>query len=151
MFLRIAFLVPSAFPSAFLACRAESGSGAVSGALLSPRRCVVCGAVSWCLVWLVLSRVAARVSHVIPQSIERASAQWIWHSANRRHVTLKPCTFLRYTQPTNPKYQSHMLRLATDTTTVMSTWKTCQKNVRYGGFFRVCILELSDNMFNMFS
>ena len=53
---------------------------------------------------------------------------------NRCHVTLKPCTILRYTQPTNPEYQSRMLKLATDTATVVSTWTTCQKNARYGGF-----------------
>ena len=44
------------------------GSCAVNGALLFPRRSevCVCGAVSRCFVWLVLSFVAARVSHVIP-------------------------------------------------------------------------------------
>ena len=35
------------------------------GAAVSTQVCV-CGAVSRCFVWLVLSFVAARVSHVIP-------------------------------------------------------------------------------------
>ncbi len=52
------------------ACGREIGgccavNGALKGAGVSTQVCV-CGAVSRCLVGLVLSFVAARVSHVIP-------------------------------------------------------------------------------------
>ena len=54
-------------------------------------------------------------------------------SVNRCHATLKPCSMLRYSQPSNSNYQSHMLWAAKDTTTVVSTRvldNVCQKHAR---------------------
>ena len=48
------------------------------GAAVSTQVCV-CGAVSWCFVWLVLSFVAARVSHVITRElagVQRTAGMW---------------------------------------------------------------------------
>ena len=56
---------------------------------------------------------------------------------NSCHSTLKPCTILSCTQPTNYKYQSNMLRAAKYAITVVSTWTTCQKNARYAEAFWV--------------
>ena len=60
------------------------------------------------------------------------------------HSTLKPCTILSCTQPTNSKYQSNMLRAAKYAITVVSTWTTCKKIARYGGF--LCALQTLNSL-----
>ena len=44
----------------------EEGLGLGQWGIIASTLAIVCGIVSWCLVWLVVSLLAAHVSHVLP-------------------------------------------------------------------------------------